>query len=174
MQGKRLSVQVDYDKEGVSYSATAELGVVGAARVLTTHLYDLESAWAWLQLGWHHVVVVPSRRWATTCSWQRRGGGSHWCVQPGRWRISKGNVPMNQAELNVHLGKDKLRYDRFRVADILLKRHSAGRYELFATHYYFTGECYPVPVVRDDAFATRRATFRCRRNGERYLMQSRA
>ena len=42
-QGKRVSVQVDYDKEGVSYSATAVLGVVGAARVPTTHLYDLQA-----------------------------------------------------------------------------------------------------------------------------------
>ena len=136
MQGKRLSVQVDYDKEGLSYSATAALGVVGAARVLTTHLYDLESAWAWLRwdgargggaiapLGNDLLVATPWGRLAL--------------VRPtGEVAYLEGNVPMNQAELNVHLGKR-----RFRVADILLKRHSAGRYELFATHYYFTGECF--------------------------------
>ena len=136
MQGKHLSVQVDYDKEGVSYSATAALGVVGAARVLTTHLYDLESAWAWLRwdgarsggaiapLGNDLLVATPWGRFAL--------------VRPtGEVAYLEGNVPMNQAKLNVHLGKR-----RFRVTDILLKRHSAGRYELFATHYYFTGECF--------------------------------
>ena len=29
-----------------------------------------------------------------------------------------------------------------RVADILLKEHSPGRFELFVSHHYFTGECF--------------------------------
>ncbi len=134
MQGKHLSVQVDYDKEGVSYSATAALGVVGAARVLTTHLYDLQSSWAWLRwdrawggaiapLGDDLLVATPHGRFAL--------------VRPtGEVAYLEGNVPMNQAELPAHPDRR-----RFRVADILLKRHSAGRYELFVTHHYLTGEC---------------------------------
>ena len=134
MQGKHLSVQVDYDKEGVSYSATTALGVVGSARVLTTHLYDLQSSWAWLRwdrawggaiaaLGDDLLVATPHGRFAL--------------VRPtGEVAYLEGNVPMNQAELRAHPDRRK-----FRVADILLKRHSAGRYELFVTHHYFTGEC---------------------------------
>ena len=139
MEGKHLSVQVDYDKEGVSYSAMARLGVVGAARTLTTHLYDLQSSWVWLQwegisggaiapLGNDLLVATPHGRLAL--------------VRPtGEVAHLDGNVPMNRAKLLAHPDKNKLRYDRFRVADILLKRHSAGRYELFATHHYFTGAC---------------------------------
>ena len=131
MGGKYLSVQVDYDKEGVSYSATAVLGMVGAARTLTTHLYDLQSSWVWLRwdrarggaiapLGNDLLVATPHGRFAL--------------VRPtGEVAYLEGNVPMNKAEL--------LRSGGFRVADILLNRHSAGRYELFATHHYFTGEC---------------------------------
>ena len=134
MQGKHLSVQVDYDKEGVSYSATAALGIVGAAQVLTTHLYDLQSSWAWLRwdrawggaiapLGDDLLVATPHGRFAL--------------VRPtGEVAYLEGNVPMNQAELLAHPDRR-----RFRVADILLKRRSAGRYELFVTHHYFTGEC---------------------------------
>ena len=134
MQGKHLSVQVDYDKEGVSYSATAALGVVEAAQVLTTHLYDLQSSWAWLRwdrawggaiapLGDGLLVATPHGRFAL--------------VRPtGEVAYLKGNVPMNQAELRAHPDRRK-----FRVADILLKRHSGGRYELFVTHHYLTGEC---------------------------------
>ena len=139
MQGKRLSVQVDYDKEGMSYSATAVLGVVGAARTLTTHLYDLQSSWVWLRwdrarggaiapLGNDLLVATPHGRLALVRS-------------TGEEAYLKGNVPMNRAGLLAHPDKDNLRLNVFRVADILLKRHSAGRYELFVTHHYFTGEC---------------------------------
>ena len=139
MQGKHLSVQVDYDKEGVSYSATAVLGIVGAARVLTTHLYDLQPSWVWLRrdrarggaiapLGNDLLVATP---------W-----GQFDLVRPtGEVAHLKGNVPMNKAELLAHPDKENFRLDWFRVADILLKRHSAGRYKLFATHHYFTGAC---------------------------------
>ena len=141
MQGKHLSVQVDYDKEGVSYSAMAGLGVVDAARTLTTHshLYDLQSSWVWLRwddawggaiaaLGNDLLVATPHGRLAL--------------VRPtGEAAYLDGNVPMNKAELLAHPDKDNLHLNFFRVADILLKRHSTGRYELFATHHYFTGEC---------------------------------
>ena len=48
---------------------------------------------------------------------------------------------MNKAELLAHPDQANFRLNEFRVADILLKRHSAGRYELFVTHHYFTGAC---------------------------------
>ena len=144
MYGKHLSVQVDYDKEGVSYSATMGLGVVGAARRatrgLTTHLYELETSWVWLRwdiargggaiapLGNDLLVVTP---------WGRFN-----LIRPtGEVAHLKGNIPMNQAGLLAYRAKANFRLDWFRVVDILLKRHSAGRYELFVTHHYFTGEC---------------------------------
>ena len=139
MEGKYLSVWVDYDKEGVSYSAMAELGIVGAARTLTTHLYDLQSSWVWLRwdrawggaiapLGNDLLVATPHGRFAL--------------VRPtGETAYLEGNVPMNKAELLAHPDKENFRLDWFRVVDILLKRHSAGRYELFVTHHYFTGAC---------------------------------
>ena len=139
MEGKHLSVQVDYDKEGVSYSAMAALGVVRAARAHTTHLYDLESSWVWLR--WEHasggaiaplgndlLVATPHGRFAL--------------VRPtGEVAYLEGNVPMNKADLLAHPDKANFRLNWFRVVDILLKRHSAGRYELFVTHHYFTGTC---------------------------------
>ena len=161
LQGKCLSVQVDYDQGGVSYSATAVLGVVAAEasttpldgsrcgspppaprphpETLTTHLYDLQSLWVRLRwdrawggaiapLGNDLLVATPHGRFAL--------------VSPiGEVAYLEGNVPMNKAELLAHPDQANFRSDRFRVADILLKRHSAGRYELFVTHHYFTGEC---------------------------------
>ena len=139
MEGKRLSVQVDYDKEGVSYSATAVLGIVGAGRTLTTHLYDLQLSWVWLRwdrarggaiapLGNDLLVATPHGRLALVRS-------------TGEVAYLEGNVPMNKAELLAHPDQENFLLDEFRVADILLKRRSAGRYELFVTHHYFTGAC---------------------------------
>ena len=51
-----------------------------------------------------------------------------------------GQVPMNLSGWeSTEFGGKKSSY--FRVADILLKELSPGRFELFATHHYFTGEC---------------------------------
>ena len=163
MEGKRVSVQVDYDKEGVSYSATAVLGVVGATDASTTHLYgpqcgslptapsrpqtipthlydlQLQSARVWHRwnpalggalapLGNDLLVVTPRGRLAL--------------VSPtGEVACLEGNVPMNKAELQAHPDQANFDSNNFRVADILLRQHSAGRYDLFVTHHYFTGEC---------------------------------
>ena len=146
MQGKHLSVQVDYDKDGRSYSAVARLGIVEATKVLTTHLYDLQSAWVWLRDRWDYMpgsymrggaiaplgndllVVAPHGRFSL--------------IRPSREVVSlKGNVPMNKAELLAHPDQENILLDRFQVTDILLKRHSAGRYELFVTHHHFTSAC---------------------------------
>ena len=157
LQGKCLSVQVDYDQEGASYSATAVLGIVAGeastthgpqcgsppapsrSQPLTTHLYDLQSSWVWLRwdpgrggaiapLGNDLLVATPWGRLAV--------------VSPtGEVAYLEGNVPMNRAKLRAHPNQANLPLSQFRVADILLKQHSAGRYELFVTHHYFTGAC---------------------------------
>ena len=152
MHGKRVSVQVDYYKEGVSYSATAVLGVV-VARVearrielpiellkLGTHLYPLDineayfSQWDGLGGG---VSALESNDLLVATPW-----GKLALVRPtGEVVYLEGNVPMNVAELQAHPDKEDFNSGALRVADILLKRHSAGRYELFVTHHYFTGEC---------------------------------
>ena len=147
MEGKRLSVQVDYDKEGVSYSATAELGIVEATGVLTTHLYDLQTAWIWLRDRWDHMADTYVRGGAIAPL-----GNDLLVVTPwGRFNLIrpttgevvplKGNVPMNKAGLLAHPDKDNILLNRFQVADILLKRRSAGRYELFVAHHHFTSAC---------------------------------
>ena len=148
-QGKRVSVQVDYDKDGVSYSATAVLGVVGAARTrereLTTHLYALDINGVyfhpWGGAGWDDAnggaIALLGNDLLVATPW-----GKLALVRPNREvAYLEGSVPMNGAELQAHPDKEYLRLDQFRVADILLKQPSAGRYELFVTHHYFTGEC---------------------------------
>ena len=53
-----------------------------------------------------------------------------------------GTVPMNRSGFESHdLYEDSVQKIHFRVTDILLKHHSPGRFELFVTHHYFTGEC---------------------------------
>ena len=54
----------------------------------------------------------------------------------GALRYLDGSVPMGGeagTEIPLH---------RARVADILLKEHSPGRFELFVSYHYFTGECF--------------------------------
>ena len=159
-EGKHLSVQVDYDKEGGSYSATAGLGVVGAAqdrelttrelatpddegvqgRELATHLYalDLNGVYFRSWEGESRGAIAPLGNDLLVASpW-----GMLALVRPNRAvAYLDGNVPMNGAEFQAHPDKANLRLHQFRVADILLKQHSVGRYELFVTHHYFTGEC---------------------------------
>ena len=147
MEGKHLSVQVDYDKEGVSYSATAELGIVEAAGVLTTHLYDLQTASVYLRDRWDHIPNTYVRGGAIAPL-----GNDLLVVTPwGRFNLIRpttgevvpveGNVPMNKAGLLAHPDKDNILLNRFQVTDILLKRRSAGRYELFVAHHHFTSAC---------------------------------
>ena len=144
MQGKRVSVQIDYDKDGVSYSATAVLGVVGAASAakditFRTHLYDLHSAAVdlrWDDAGGGAIAPLYNDLLVAT-PWGRLA-----LVRPnGEVEYLEEKVPMNETELQAHPDKANFYLNLFRVADILLKRHSAGRYELFVTHHYFTGEC---------------------------------
>ncbi len=76
------------------------------------------------------LVVTPEGRFALV-------------FQDGTVKYLDGNVPMNEASLEEHEDYDNptFRPDIFRVADILLKELEEGRFELFATHHYFTGTC---------------------------------
>ncbi len=162
--GKRLQVQVDYVKDGASWTARADLGVVGPENpapafrppplpecaeaessgggVLKEHP-DVETHLYALELG---SVPVP---WAG-----RRGGAiaplcndlivaSPWgeisSVDPsGRTRRHDSAVPMGferSAPGPAFPGAERLR-----VADILLLRRSGERYELFAAHHYYVEE----------------------------------
>ncbi len=107
---------------------------------LTTHLYALESESVRLEsfdgsggaiesMGDDLLVVTPKGRFALI-------------FPDGTVEYLDGNVPMNAASLEQHEDYDN-HFDPglFRVADILLKELGKGRYELFATHHYFTGEC---------------------------------
>ena len=166
MLGMRLQVQVDYAKDGASWTARADLGVVGpedpapafrppplpecvdapppGGGVLEkhpdveTHLYALEFA----------SVPVP---WAG-----RRGGaiaplcndlivanarGEISSVDPsGRTRRHDSAVPMGFEGSAPGPDAAFPGAELLRVADILLLRRSGERYELFATHHYYVAE----------------------------------
>ena len=109
---------------------------------LTTHLYHLES----------RSAQIP---------WEGRGGGieplcedllvvTPWgriaLVRPdGSLAGLEGRVPMNLEVWRSSQAWEAFRPHRFgsapRVADILLKPLSEGRWELFVTHHHFTEEC---------------------------------
>ena len=165
-RGKRMQVQADYDKDGVSYTAKTELGAVNAEgpefprpmlppgcemdRALGPDLLAKDAA-----LSTHlHLLEAKS----VQTEWDAASGGaieplcndllvvSPWggitLVDPNR-SVERliGNVPMNLDGFLSHPDIETFRPDRFRVADILLKQRSEGVWELFATHHYFTGEC---------------------------------
>ena len=166
-RGKRLQVQVDYDKEGVSYTATAEVGAVNTEgpdfprpmlppgcvetdralgldllaqdAALSTHLHLLESRS--VQIEWDAAsggAIEPlCNELLVVSPW----GGITLVDPNGRVKSLDGNVPMNLEGLLSHPDSAAFRPDRFRVADILLKQRSEGAWDLFATHHYFTGEC---------------------------------
>ena len=108
---------------------------------LTTHLYALESESVSLEsfdgsggametLGDDLLVVTPKGRFALV-------------ARDGTVEYLAGSVPMNYTGLKAHedYANPTFNPERFRVADILLKELGDGRYGLFATHHYFTGEC---------------------------------
>ena len=135
---------------GVIVAAGSEYPAVAAPPVttptpeegpaLTTHLYALKSEFVRLEsfdglggaierMGDDLLVVTPKGRFAQV-------------FPDGTVEYLDGNVPMNAAFLERHEDYDNHFDPRlFRVADILLKELGEGRYELFATHHYFSGEC---------------------------------
>ena len=103
---------------------------------ITTHLYALQSRQidVRVQSGAIDVLgddLLIAGRWGRFVS-----------VSPdGDVELLSGDVPMNALAFQSHSDFSDFRYARFRVADILLKRQSAGHWEVFVTHHYFTGEC---------------------------------
>lgn len=160
--GKLIKVQADYDKDGVSYTATSTIGVVNASNdatdvdwcgesVLGENLFTanstIESLLYALRVESVHV------RWDDRAS----GGaaeamcndllvatpwGSIALVHTnGNVQYLDAQIPMNLDELLAYPDVSKINTGRFKVSDILLMQHSPERWELFATHHYFTGEC---------------------------------
>ena len=142
MDGKEAQVQVDYDKEGLSYTATAVVGAVNPSAsdgVIETHLHTL--GWEAVQieldratggaiepLGNDLLIVTPWGRIALARS-------------DGRVEQVEGRVPMNLGGLQGHPNSEAFSSGLFRVADILLRQRTETLWELFVTHHYFTGEC---------------------------------
>ena len=99
--------------------------------ILRTHLYALETETYPLEpfagrggaievLGGDLLIATPQGRLALMAS-------------DGAYRYLDGQVPMSGPGIEIPSS-------RGRVADILLKEHSPGRFELFVSHHYFTGE----------------------------------
>ncbi len=168
-RGKRVQVQVDYDKDGASLTATAALGVVSAdapsrfpelpAPVLPTpalppgceeaeplSVEDVFETGDPLATHLHHLESKSA-----PLEWDAGKGGA---VEPlcndllvvtpwGGIMLVRANGDVERIEEQVPMGLEQLRAfsDTFRVADTLLKQHSEERWELFVTHHYFTGEC---------------------------------
>lgn len=167
-QGRRLRAQVDYDKDGVSYTAATLSDIVQAPLTVAplsspvppptfeTHLYALHSTevgtgsisgGTLTPLADDLLVVAPRGRIA-----RLRPPGDR---QPAFVEWLEGRVPMNLDRLQSHLDRLESRLDPshpdleqlrnvnggFRVADVLLKEGSAGRHRLFVTHHHFTEAC---------------------------------
>ncbi len=115
----------------LAFALTATLQAQPPPEVLQTHLYALETETYSLEpfagaggaievLGRDLLIVTPRGRLALM-------------TPDGALRYLDGQVPMGEAGIEIPSG-------RARVADILLKEHSPGRFELFVSHHYFTGE----------------------------------
>ena len=103
-------------------------------KVLQTHLYALETETYSLEpfagsggaievLGGDLLIATPQGRLALM-------------TPDGAFRYLDAQVPMG-GEPGIEIPSR-----RARVADILLKEHSPGRFDLFVSHHYFTGECF--------------------------------
>ncbi len=101
--------------------------------VLRTHLYALETETYSLEpfagsggaievLGGDLLIATPRGRLALM-------------TPDGAYRYLDGQVPMGGPGIEIPS-------NHARVADILLKEHVPGRFELFVSHHYFTGECF--------------------------------
>ena len=118
--------------------------------VLRTHLYALETKTYALEpfvglggaidiLGDDLLIATPQGRFALM-------------APDGTFRYLDGQVPMGRPGVDIPS-------DRARVADILLKEHSLGRFELFVSHHYFTGP-------PDECFLFRLSSTTLHRNGQ--------
>ena len=119
---------------GPALALTATLQAQSPPQILRTHLYALEtenyslepfagSGGAIEVLDGDLLIATPRGRLALM-------------TPDGAFRYLDGQVPMG-GEAGIEIPSR-----RNRVADILLKEHSPGRFELFVSHHYFTGECF--------------------------------
>ena len=165
MIGKRLRLQMDYDRFGESWTAQADLGVVGPEHVriaspppslecagaklpggggfeehpgLETHLYALEL----------RSVSIPGESGAggaiaLLCDEliAANARGEIFSVDPsGRVERLDGAVPLNLDEMRAGPGAPHSDGAALFIADALAKRRSGERYELFVTHHYYVEE----------------------------------
>ena len=142
MAGKRAMVQVDYDKEDLSYTATAVVGVVnppppdGAIETLL-HSLELDS----VQIKWDAAMGGAIEPLGSDMLIATPWGKIALARSDGRVEQVGGRVPMNLEGLQGRPGSAGFSSSRFRVADILLRQQSEKIWEFFVTHHYFTGEC---------------------------------
>ena len=163
-RGKRVRVQVDYDKDGASFTATAVVGDISPDGPTVNLPVGCEEAEPPTGADKFtpgddlatHLLLLESK--SVPVEWDDALGGA---VEPlcndllvvtpwGRIALARpngdvepveGQVPMNLEALLSQPDLATLSPDRFRVADALLKQHTEERWELFVTHHYFTGEC---------------------------------
>lgn len=160
--GKLIKVQADYDKDGMSYTASSTLGVVNSSSDATDADWCSESS-----SGENLFTAIPTiesllyalRVESVHVRWDDRASGgaaeamcndllvaTPWgsialVHTNGNVQYLDAQVPMNLDELLAYPDVSKINTGRFKVSDILLMQHSPERWELFATHHYFTGEC---------------------------------
>ena len=121
-------------------------------------MYALESEVVWLEsfdgtggaierMGDDLLVATPKGRLALV-------------LRDGTVEYLDGSVPMNRAALGEPEDYDpRFNPGAMRVADILLQELGDGRYQLFATHHYFTGDCIRLrlsstTILRDEVSVT--------------------
>ena len=151
--GKRLRVQVDYDRDGVSWSASADLGIVGSrstallgGTTVETHLHALTVetiSFGIDDMGWRGGAVdVLGDDLLVVTAWGRMV-----LVSGREARFLDGQIPMWSPELGVVRVPELEQRDpgfvprQFRVADVLLRPRADGRWRLFVTHHYADAEC---------------------------------
>ena len=164
-RGKSVRVQVDYDKDGVSYTAAAAVGAIsdGPTAALPAECGEEEppSGAGEFAAGEDiatHLYLLESKSVAIEWDPEIKGGGA---IEPlcndllavtpwgnialarsnGSVERIEGRVPMNIEGLPPHPDSEEFRRTRLRVADILLRHRAEGRWELFVTHHHFTEVC---------------------------------
>ena len=168
-RGKVLRVQVDYDKDGASYTAQSALGLVNPqwsefGRPLPPSLppgceaMTRSSGEGEVRLEGRGRILTHLHILGTLSvrvEWdEARGGaiealcGGALVATPwGRMAFARPDGSVEHVEGQVPMNLESYRsrnpdsYVSLRVADILLKQRSEGSWELFATHHYFTGDC---------------------------------
>ncbi len=166
-RGKRVQVQTDYDKDGLSYTATIALGVVSltgstfpqvdmppgcerAAPSASVNAFTPEPPLSTLlhyvgsesvQIDWDGVGGGASEPLCNDLLVATPWGRMALVRANGKVEQLEGQVPMNLEGLREHPDSSTFAPSRFRVADILLKQRSNYLWDLFVTHHYFTGDC---------------------------------